>query len=75
MAQELLFLERFDQFKTRIEQRLPVPDARLDLLFRFLRQNNGSLSRRARENEFAALTPEEAIWVETVYASAFLSVP
>lgn len=75
LPEELLFLERFDQFRTPIEQRLPIPDARLDLLFRFLRQNNGSLSRRARENEFAALTPEEAAWVETVYASAFPAAP
>lgn len=75
LPDELLFLKRFDQFRTRIGQRLPIPDARLDLLFRFLRQNNGSLSRRARENEFAALTPEEAAWVETVYASAFPAAP
>lgn len=75
LPEELRFLERYDQFKTTIEHRLALPDARLDLLFRFLRQNNGSLSRRARENEFAALTPEEAAWVETVYASAFPAAP
>lgn len=46
-----------------------------ELAVKFLKQNNGSLSRRARENEFAALTPEEAAWVETVYASAFPAAP
>ena len=75
LPEELLFLERYDRFKTRIEQRLALPDARLDLLFRFLKQNNGTLSQRARENEFAALTPEEAVWAETVYAEAFPPFP
>lgn len=71
LPEELLFLERFDHFKTRIEQRLALPDVSLDLLFRFLKQNNGSLSHRARRNEFAALTPEEANWTEAIYAEAF----
>lgn len=71
LPEEIHFLERYDRFKTTIEQRLALPDGRLDLLFRFLKQNGGTLSRRARDNEFAALTPEEAAWAEDVYTDAF----
>jgi putative ABC transport system permease protein len=37
-----------------------MPQQTVDLLHRFLRQNQGQLSQRARENEFAALRPDES---------------
>jgi predicted DCC family thiol-disulfide oxidoreductase YuxK len=46
---------------------LIMPDRVLDLLYRFLRQNGGKLSKRARENEFAALTDDEAVRIEAIY--------
>ena len=36
-----------------------LPERLSDLLFCFLQQNGGKLSRRVRENEFAALTDQE----------------
>ncbi len=36
-----------------------MPERTIDLLFRFLRQNDGCLSRRARAKEFAALSNDE----------------
>ena len=45
-----------------------MPNTTLDLLFRFLRQNGGELSRRAREREFAKLTDDEATELEELYA-------
>ena len=48
-----------------------MPDRLADLLFRFLRQNDGRLSRRGRENEFAVLTDEEVERVEAAYREAF----
>ena len=44
-----------------------MPERAADLLFRFLRQNGGRLSGRAREREFAALTDEEVVRVEATY--------
>ncbi len=41
------------------------------LVFRFLRQNGGSLSKRARSHEFASLTEEEAAAVEKIYRGEF----
>lgn len=71
LPNEIRFLERHDRFRHDVEQRLDLPDQRLNLLFRFLRQNEGSLSRRAREREFAALTDNEVNWIEAAYADAF----
>ena len=48
-----------------------MPDNTVDLLFRFLRQNDGRLSRRGRENEFALLTDSEPAAAEQAYADAF----
>ncbi len=44
-----------------------MPNATIHLLFRFLRQNDGTLSRRAREKEFAELQEDKAERIEEVY--------
>jgi hypothetical protein len=48
-----------------------MPDRTIDLLFRFLHQNGGQLSKRAREQEFAQLTDAEAATAEAAYKKAF----
>ena len=48
-------------------QLIEMPDRMVDLLFRFLRQNEGRLSERAREREFAELNADEASRVERIY--------
>lgn len=65
---ETAFLRAYDKFKGRVSGMIDMPDRLLDLLFRFLRQNDGRLSNRAREREFAALTDEETARVEGIYA-------
>lgn len=61
------FLQRYDEFRRRIEAFLDMPERMIDLLFRFLQQNDGRLSVRAKEKEFAALTDDEVARVETSY--------
>jgi hypothetical protein len=39
---------------------------------RFLSQNNGKLSNRARENEFSSLTELEVLLIEARYREVFL---
>jgi ABC-type uncharacterized transport system auxiliary subunit len=51
-----------------------MPNRTLDLIHRFLRQNNGTLSKRARTQEFALLTDEEVRAIERAYAAAFAKV-
>lgn len=48
-----------------------MPDRTIDLLFRVLRQNEGRLSKRAREHEFAALKPDEAERIDAAYGESF----
>jgi hypothetical protein len=50
---------------------LDMPERSIDLLFRFLNQHGGHLSRRARQREFAKLTDHEASRVETIYRDSF----
>ena len=63
-----VILERIAQYKTMLD----LPDARLNLLLKFLQQNEGCLSKRALEKEFAKLTPEEVEQIEQLYANELL---
>ncbi len=71
LPDETDFLRRYDQFRERLTAFLEMPDHTLDLLFRFLHQNEGRLSERAREREFEALTDAEAERIERLYGEAF----
>lgn len=62
-------LRRYDQFRAAIEDMFDMPERTVDLLFRFLQQNNGQLSTRTRNKEFAALTDQEVGRVENIYSS------
>jgi hypothetical protein len=65
------FLKGYDSFRRQVEDIVDMPDTTVDLLFRFLRQNDGRLSRRAREREFAELTEDEVAKIEATYAKSF----
>ena len=65
------FLKGYDSFRRQVEDIVDMPDNTVDLLFRFLRQNDGTLSKRAREREFAELTEDEVARIEATYAEAF----
>jgi len=71
LPNETEFLRRYDQFKRRIEDFIEMPERVIDLLFRFLHQNNGHLSIRAREREFKALRDKEAVQIEAIYQEIF----
>ena len=71
LPDEAEFLRRYDAFRTGLNLIVDMPDRLCDLLLRFLRQNNGTLSRRARTKEFAALTQDEIGRIEALYREAF----
>ena len=71
LPNETEFLRRYDQFRQQVDAFIDMPERLTDLLFRFLHQNGGHLSNRAREKEFAALTDEEAARIESIYGEAF----
>lgn len=50
---------------------IDMPERTIELLFRFLNQNDGKLSNRAREKALAALTDQESERIEAVYRETF----
>jgi hypothetical protein len=70
---EAKYLEAHDAFKREVAEIVDMPDGIFDLLFRFLRQNKGALSKRGREKEFAKLTDDEVSKIEASYNGAFPS--
>ena len=68
---EVAFLEAFDRFSQGVQEIVDMPADQVELLQKFLQQNGGRLSQRARSREFAALTLGEAEQVEQLYRDTF----
>lgn len=74
LPEEVAYLEAFDAFSKQVLGIVDMPNRTLDLLHRFLCQNKGTLSQRARKNEFAQLTDQEVAEIEKIHAAAFANV-
>ena len=74
LPDEVAYLEAYDKFSKDVLQIVDMPNRTLDLLHRFLMQNDGRLSKRAREKEFAPLTEGEVDRVERAYQAAFSGI-
>jgi hypothetical protein len=72
LPEEILYLERYDSLKTALKEQFDMPDHLMDLLIRFLQQNGGKLSKRARHNEFKELTDHECHVIEQSYKEIFI---
>jgi len=59
LPDETEFLKKYDEFRREVKTIVDMPEKTINLLFRFLRQNNGILSKRALENEFKPLRNDE----------------
>ncbi|MDE4062182.1 Fic family protein [Phaeobacter gallaeciensis] len=71
LPEEAAFLQRYDNFKARVEATIEMPALTVDLLYSFLAQNGGILSKRARTKEFSLLTDEEVGKIEAIYQDQF----
>ncbi len=72
LPREVAYLEGYDEFSRRVQDAIAdMPEKTVTLLVSFLRQNNGTLSKRARTREFARLSPDEARRVEEAYKRCF----
>ncbi len=67
LPDEAEYLQRYDEFCRRVEAIVEMPERTIDLLFRFLQQNGGKLSKRARGGEFSMLTDREVEHVERTW--------
>lgn len=71
LPEEVQYLERHDKMRTFIAEHFDMPDKDMENLIGFLRQNDGTLSKRARTKEFKALTDEETTMLEDTYQEIF----
>ena len=69
--EEVAYLQKYDKMKRYLDDVFQMPDNMVALLMRFLEQNNGELSKRAREEEFSKLTSEEVKDIEKRYKDLF----
>lgn len=72
---EVAYLEAYDRFTMQVTAMVDMPKRHLDLLHRFLRQNSGLLSKRARDREFQALTDAEVAQIEALFADTTGQLP
>ncbi|MEA3348000.1 MAG: Fic family protein [Pseudomonadota bacterium] len=71
LPEEVEYLKRYDLLNNFIKNYIDMPDRLVDLLIRFLQQNGGRLSRRAREKEFKQLTDAEVLAIERKHDEIF----
>jgi len=73
LPEEVDYLEKHEEMKIFVKNHIDMPDRLIDLLIRFLNQEKGVLSKRARAKEFNSLTEEEVKTLEEKYAAIFFS--
>ena len=71
IPEEVNYILKYDEFKRFIDDKFEMPDKLVATLVRFIEQNNGKLSQRARGNEFAELTDDEVVEIEKVFREVF----
>jgi hypothetical protein len=71
LPEEVAYLPAYDRFARGIQEIADMPAEKIELLHGFLCQEDGRLSKRAREKEFAGLTDPEAEQIEALYRASF----
>jgi len=73
IPEEIHYLTKYDQLKRYLENEFDLPHKAIDLIVRFLNQNEGKFSKRALENEFSELSAIEARDIEKKFKNIFLN--
>jgi hypothetical protein len=73
LPKEIDYIERYDRFRSNVDEILEMPARLVDLLRGFLEQGNGKLPKRALAKEFSALTEVEVVQIEEAYEAAWSS--
>jgi Fic family protein len=71
IPEEVAYLQKYDEMKRYLDDVFQMPDSMVAMLMRFLEQNDGKLSKRARENEFIMLTEDEVKDIEYRFKNLF----
>lgn len=68
LPEEVAYVEALDSFEVAVQRVVDLPERTLNLLVKFLDQNGGTLSGRARSGEFSALHEDDVKEIEAEYA-------
>ncbi len=71
LPDETKFLQSYDRFCSGLDTLFDMSNVTKDLLFRFLLQNDGKLSKRAKSKELSKLGEDELKIVEELYRECF----
>jgi len=71
LPREIDCLRRHDEAICQVMEAVEMPDRVAENLILFIRQNKGTLSKKRREGEFAALTDDEVARLEMIVRDAF----
>ena len=71
LPSEIRSLQQYDEMKAFISACVDMPDRTAELLVLFLHQNDGMLSKRARNKEFRNLSDEEIQVFENRFKEIF----
>ncbi|MFA7360461.1 MAG: Fic family protein [Candidatus Kapaibacterium sp.] len=72
IPEEVAYLQNFDEIKIWLDNKYQMPDKMISLLIRFLDQNRGVLTKRAKEKEFEKLSDEEVKEIEEKFKEIFV---
>ena len=73
IPEEVSYIYKYDEFKRFIDDQFEMPDKLVSTLVRFLEQNKGTLSQRAKTKEFSLLREDEVKDIEKTYYDIFIS--
>lgn len=71
IPEEVNYIYKYDEFKRFIDDEFEMPDKLVPMLVRFLEQNGGTLSKRARDKEFPELKDDEVEKIENAFQEIF----
>ena len=71
LPKEIDYLRRHDEAMARVMEMVEMPDRLAQNLILFIRQNDGTLSKRKREKNFFALTDDEVRSLEKIVQDVF----
>jgi Fic family protein len=71
IPEEVNYLIQYDEFKKYLDNSFEMPDKMVSTIVRFLGQNSGKLSKRAREKEFKMLSEKECKNIENKFNEIF----
>ncbi|WP_338360098.1 Fic family protein [Yeosuana marina] len=73
IPEELDYLEKYDHLTQFINEHITLPDNEVDLLIKFLNQNQGKLSKNKREKHFGELKDDEVKIIENAFQDIFMN--